>query len=58
MDSVDIQSITGIIGSVGVPGALCFYVLTMLKKSIDENTKAITLLAFKMGVPMDGGQFK
>lgn len=44
---LDIQQL---VASIGVPGALCFYVLTMLKKTIDENTKALNLLAFKMGV--------
>ena len=41
------------IANVGVPATLCFYVLTMLKRTIDQNTKAINLLAFKMGVNIE-----
>lgn len=45
-----LDQLMGYVGQIGIPGALCFYVLKMLKGSIDENTKAIQMLAFKMGV--------
>jgi hypothetical protein len=44
---MDIQQL---IATVGVPGALCFYVMMTLRKSVDANTKALYMLANKMGI--------
>jgi hypothetical protein len=44
---------TQLIGTIGVPGALCFFILKSyndLRKSIDNNTKALYLMAGKLGV--------
>jgi hypothetical protein len=41
------------VSTVGLPGALCFYVMVVLKKSVDANTKALMILAAKLGVNID-----
>lgn len=38
-----------LISTIGLPGAICFYVLAFLRKSLDGNTAAINALAAKMG---------
>jgi len=44
---MDLNSVISLIGSVGFPIAITIYVLTTLKKAMDENTKsnqAMTIL--------------
>lgn len=44
--------VTQFVGTVGVPATLCFYVMGTMKKAVEANTKAITLLSAKLGVDM------
>jgi hypothetical protein len=46
--------VTQLIGTIGVPGAICFFVLTRLQTTIDQNTKVIAMLCAKMGVNENG----
>jgi hypothetical protein len=47
--------ITQLISTVGVPSAICFFVLTQLKKTVDANTKAIMMLSAKFGIEVKEG---
>lgn len=40
------------VGTVGVPAAICFYTMMTLRKAVDANTKAVTILATKLGVDL------
>lgn len=42
-----------LVGTIGLPGALCFYVLAFVRKSLDANTAAINALAVQMGGKKD-----
>lgn len=42
--------IAGFVGTIGLPGALCWYVLAKLNKTVEANTRVMLLLAGKMGV--------
>jgi hypothetical protein len=46
----DIQQL---IASVGIPGALCFYVMGTLRKAVDANTKALYLISSRLGVDIN-----
>jgi hypothetical protein len=48
------ETIMSMLSTVGVPAAICFYVLTKMQTAIDNNTKAIMALTAKMGGFKDG----
>lgn len=44
---------TQFISAVGLPGAICIYVLTSVNKTVAANTKAIVELTAKIGGQKD-----
>lgn len=42
--------IAQLIGSIGLPGAICLYTLMTLNKTLASNTRVLSAIAGKLGV--------